>query len=236
MKGIRMTRDLRGMRIGRLTVLDWTDCRSGGSILWKCSCLCGNTALIASRDLLHAQNRKGCGNCWDSKHPLYGIWQGIISRCERSDSAGYENYGGRGISMCSRWRNEFLFFVQDMGLRPSQRHSVERLDVNGNYEPSNCIWATWLEQANNQRQNKLAVDEETILKIYFSDLHSSKLAEQYNLSYHSIENIKSLWYGDEARRIIARFLGISDTKNRKKIAFATMKYKMNKRNGNVLEE
>lgn len=73
-----------------------------------------------------------------------------MSRCNNENFTGYHQYGGRGISVCSRWYN-FRLFAEDIGPRPSLRHSIDRIDVNGNYEPKNCRWATPEQQARNKR-------------------------------------------------------------------------------------
>lgn len=89
-----------------------------------------------------------------AKLPEYGIWIGIKKRCYNENERVYGYYGGRGITMCDRWLNNFPSFLEDMGYRPSKEHSVERIDGNGNYEPSNCKWATRSEQMINRRTFK----------------------------------------------------------------------------------
>jgi hypothetical protein len=79
----------------------------------------------------------------------------MINRCHNPTNASYHDYGGRGIAVCDRWRNDFLTFLADMGPRPSPSHSVERRDNDKGYEPGNCHWATMVEQNNNKRNNRI---------------------------------------------------------------------------------
>lgn len=91
--------------------------------------------------------------------PEFRTWRAIKDRCYRPSSASYKNYGARGIRMCDRWLNSFPNFLSDMGLKPTPRHSIDRIDSNKDYEPSNCKWSTNLEQSNNQRSNRKVVWE-----------------------------------------------------------------------------
>lgn len=149
--------------------------RIGKNYYCKCICECGNigTPQLSS---LKTNKSKNCGclrnanltkqiedNNPTYKHGHakkgkiireYKIWADIKTRCLNKNSRVFEYYGGRGIKICDRWLNSFENFLEDMGFAPSLHHSIDRIEVNGNYEPSNCKWATKEEQANNTRSNR----------------------------------------------------------------------------------
>jgi hypothetical protein len=87
---------------------------------------------------------------------MYRIWEGIIQRCENEKSEAYRLYGARGVRICEKWRHSFQAFCEDMGEPPTSKHSIDRIMVDGNYEPGNCRWATQTEQMNNTRSNVYA--------------------------------------------------------------------------------
>jgi hypothetical protein len=153
-------RDISGQRFGRLDVREYR-----GASKWFCRCDCGNDRLVDTRALNAGQSSCGCEKAERAakmklSHGLHGIpeykvWKGMISRCELPSATGYENYGGRGIAVCDRWRHSFENFIADMGRRPSPRHQIDRYPNNdGHYEPSNCRWATPVQQAGNKRKRK----------------------------------------------------------------------------------
>jgi hypothetical protein len=117
-----------------------------------------------------------------SEQPEYQIWSQMKGRCSNKNHKKYSNYGGRGINVCDRWTEKgtgYTNFIQDMGIRPTNKHSIERVDVNGNYEPSNCIWILISEQGWNKQASadvkpgdifgKLTVISETEGKIRNND-------------------------------------------------------------------
>ena len=96
------------------------------------------------------------------KRPEYNAWVGIKRRCLNVNDASYHNYGGRGIKVCNRWKDSFKNFWDDMGKRPSKKHSIDRINNDGNYEPNNCRWATDLQQMRNKRGLRLiTIDNQT---------------------------------------------------------------------------
>jgi hypothetical protein len=111
------------------------------------SCGCLNILKIKEqgfRNAVHGQR----------KHPLYKMWQGMIRRCNDSKDFGYRNYGGRGIQVCDRWKDINLF-IEDMYSSYSVGLELDRIDVNGNYEPNNCRWVTRKQNMNNMRRNRI---------------------------------------------------------------------------------
>lgn len=108
----------------------------------------------------------------------YRAWINMKSRCYTPSSTGFENYGGRGITVCDRWRDSFDAFYADMGPRPTAKHSIDRRDVNGSYEPGNCRWATMVQQARNTRKNRKVGDGVLVEAIQKSGLKTSTVASR----------------------------------------------------------
>lgn len=154
-------------KLGMLSVIkeapagkDW---RGNRERRMRCQCDCGRLVIVSVPSLVSG-NTQSCGcthreNKHSLKHGLstsseFEIWSGIKKRCNNPKAECYRNYGGRGITVCERWDKSFQSFLEDVGLRPSSRHSLDRIDNNRGYEPANVRWATRKQQANNMRVNR----------------------------------------------------------------------------------
>lgn len=151
--------------------------RSTGKLRWRCKCDCGSIKLVAFTHLSSGKT-KSCG-CLLRKTrngarpwvPEIHIWQKMKDRCANENFPQYQDYGGRGIKVCERWIESFDNFLCDMGSRPSQRHTLDHIDVNGNYEPGNVRWATYELQARNKRDSVCAL---SVILIRFMKRRSPK--------------------------------------------------------------
>ena len=146
-----------GLKYGHLTAIRW--CGNG---YWEFTCDCGKLVKTLKAGVFQGRT-KSCG-CMTrefqrrgrTKHghygnELYGIWWKMISRCHDPNNESYRWYGGRGISVCERWRFSVGAFIEDMGPRPSKLHEIDRENNDGNYEPGNCRWATAKQNSRNKR-------------------------------------------------------------------------------------
>ena len=161
------TLHLEGQTFGRLTVLARTENR-GSLSAWRCRCACGAETTRTTKNLrsggslscgcLRAETTTEMRTTHGQRHtPEWGAWQNAKNRTGNASIPGWEHYGGRGITMHPAWREDFSQFLAAVGPRPSPRHTLERLDVNGNYEPGNVVWATRQRQALNSRPLPLPV-------------------------------------------------------------------------------
>lgn len=152
-------RDLAGQSFSRLTALERGEdqVRRTGKrlVVWRCRCDCGAEVSVRS-DHLTRGKIQSCG-CWRRDQPTkhggaygleYNSWQNLIQRTTNPKNPGYDYYGGRGITVCERWK-DFANFIADMGPRPDPRMSIERRDNDRGYEPDNCKWASPSEQMRN---------------------------------------------------------------------------------------
>lgn len=151
--------DLVGEVFGRLTVIEREGSKQGEAA-WRCRCECGNESVVRGSHLRERPGTRSCG-CLGvdsikthglSRTREYSSLRCAIRRCTDPRDVSWDRYGGRGIRVCQRWLDDPQTFVEDMGERPLET-TLERLNVNGDYEPSNCVWATNADQHRNRRDN-----------------------------------------------------------------------------------
>lgn len=156
--GIAFKYDLTGMKFGLLTVAFMSSQRNKwGDILWVCECECGRSRLSTTGSLRHGGNTScGCINNKGEFHRrLKPTWSGMIARCYRPKSTSYKNYGAKGITVCDEWHDYEVFKKWAIESGYNENLSLDRFpDGKGNYSPSNCRWATDIEQANNRSGNR----------------------------------------------------------------------------------
>jgi len=182
--------DLVGKKFNQLTVIELDTNRTKRKTYWLCRCDCGNIKSVRS-DSLTGGSIKSCGclkkeqdkiNLGTSTHKLcgtrcYNIWNRMKDRCYNVNAEKYKVYGARGIKICDEWRDDFAkFYEWAMNNGYSDELSIDRIDVNGNYEPNNCRWATSVEQARN-KQNTIYYTIQGIKKPF------REWCEIYNVDY-----------------------------------------------------
>lgn len=186
-------KDETGNRYGRLVVIEKHHQDSRGEWYWLCKCDCGNDKIV-SGNKLRCGNTKSCG-CLQYEHrkvgfhrthgksetKLYVAWLNMRSRCYNPKNIVYKNYGGRGISVCEEWRNSsdaFIAWAEKNGYQDGL--SIDRIDVNGNYEPSNCRWVTKEQQYLNRTDSHL-------LTAFGKTQTISEWANESGIAYDTIE-------------------------------------------------
>jgi hypothetical protein len=189
-------RELKGLKFERLLVVERV-ANKNKKTAWMCLCDCGKKTIKTTNAL--QSGVKTCGCLTKEKtsqrfkthglrnHELYIVWKSIFNRTSKPNYKGYHRYGGRGIEMCSRWKNSFTDFLNDVGERPTKKHSLDRIDNDGNYEPSNIRWATQKEQMNNTRVCVNLLDLET--GIYYTSIVDAAKAIYNENTYYVRKNI-----------------------------------------------
>lgn len=191
-------KNLVGRQFGELIVLKRNPVNSkSGNARWDCKCSCGNIATVIGSKLRSGAT-KSCGCARKSKIAqgfsktrLYRIWSLMKKRCYRNENENFKHYGGRGIEVCEEWKKDFIAFRSwALSHGYADNLSFDRIDVNGNYEPSNCRWADIKTQANNRRNNH-------IITYLNNDYTVSEFAELLKVSYWTVSNQLKLGWSIE---------------------------------------
>ena len=184
-----MSENLMSQKFGKLTVIEKADNNKQGKQMWVCKCDCGKIKVkpVTTNDLksgkvkscgcLYLESNKGRRLSHGLTHSrIYNIWQGLLSRCYYSKNVAFKNYGGRGITVCEEWRNDFkAFYNWSISNGYSEKLTLDRINSNGNYNPSNCRWVSMKEQENNRRNNRLIFYKNKKYTV-------SQLAEKLNIT------------------------------------------------------
>lgn len=191
------------IKFGRWSVVG-SPIKKGKFRFWQCICQCGKMRFVNENNLKRGKTIS-CGCYKDEKtiarstrhgfapagkqSPEYQCFHNMHYRCSNENCDHYKNYGGRGIKVCDRW-SKFENFIADMGVKPSRSHTIERIDNNGDYEPSNCRWATRTEQARNKRNN-------LIINCFGRNVTLAEASEMSGINYGTIlSRIESGRVGD----------------------------------------
>lgn len=228
-KRLRRT-DLTGMKFGKLTVIEkagyGVDKAGKRYALWKCKCECGNEKTYNQHTLVMGA-AKSCGcmrKRYTNAHELHGLsrsriyrtYYGMLYRCYSESDSRYSSYGGRGITVCDEWRGTYgfiNFYNWAMENGYSDDLTIDRIDVNGNYEPSNCRWATREQQCNNQRTNVFySVHGETLqMKQIVEKYHISETTLRSRMKRMNISMEEAVDYDPTSKNIHIEYKGESKT-------------------------
>lgn len=191
--------DLTGKKFGRLTVVSRAENDKHGQTMWLCVCDCGTESTVGRCGLVGGST-KSCGclqrersaeRCsrimkthGGSRDRLYSVWNGMLQRCENSNRPNFKSYGGKGISVCEDWHDFSVFreWAIESGYQESAKYgdcTLDRIDNNGDYEPSNCRWANMTQQHRNTGYNR-------IVNYNGKGVALSEACELAGLSYHAV--------------------------------------------------
>jgi hypothetical protein len=190
--------DLAGKTFDRLTVIERVKVPGANNAMWRCKCSCGGEVVAAAGNIGRTTRSCGClqietvrrvmtGNTSRRTHnrtgtPEYQAWTKLKLRCYDPNNEKYPHYGARGITVCDAWRDSFEAFFADMGEKPSPKHSIDRKDVNGNYEKDNCHWANAIQQMRNTtRNNFVTIGDETKCMAEWCDILQISRSKPYEL-------------------------------------------------------
>lgn len=157
---MKKTLNISGSKFNMLTVVSHAGNNPKGEALWSCLCDCGNPRTVSGAAL----RKLVVYSCGCTRKPMpnghgktgtaeHNVWRGMMTRCYNQNNERFPYYGGRGITVCDEWLNDFPAFLAHMGNRPSDKHSIDRIDNSLGYMPGNCRWVTQTEQCRNTRSN-----------------------------------------------------------------------------------
>jgi hypothetical protein len=202
--------DLTGKSFGDWTVLSCSHTNDRKVIIWVCQCSCGAISEVNGNNLKSGKTT-GCGCNRNqktserstthglSKTRVYKIWAGMIQRCTNPKRLAFKYYGERGIGVCDRWK-EFSHFFEDMGHPPSEKYSLERIDNDKSYEPTNCKWATAEVQSRNSRNCKLKADQVARIRLdIYEGQTIASTARKFKVSESLVRAIKNNEVWNEIR-------------------------------------
>lgn len=232
---LREYKDITGRRFERLVALEYVGKGSSNASLWRCKCDCGKESIVRESNLQSGKT-KSCG-CYDrdrtkdanTKHGLYGtrlyrIFKGMKYRCYNSNADEYPHYGGKGVIVCEEWRKDVSKFYEWAVLHGYRENlTIDRIDPNGNYEPSNCQWVTLEENTRNVRK-------ENFVKIFGQDYTIRQLAQIINVSNVTLYSRLRKWGKDKFVSTVETVMITHDNSSlyvRKKYSNGQIKVKKN---------